>query len=72
MGEFISIIIDQEKCGDIEEVKAWVQVCPVDIFELKNGKPSVVEENEDECTLCDLCVEACNTGAITIKKLYKQ
>jgi len=30
----------------------------------------VVEENEDECTLCDLCLERCPTGAIVIRTLY--
>jgi len=72
MGEFIRVVIDQEKCGDPDEVKVWAGVCPVGIFEMKNGRPSVAEENEDECTLCGLCLEACRNGAVTIEKLYEQ
>lgn len=72
MGEFISVIIDQDKCGDIEEVATWVQVCPVSIFEIKNGIPVVIEDNEDECTLCGRCLTACETGTIVIKKHYEQ
>jgi len=71
MGEFIRVLIDREKCNDQNEVKAWVGVCPVEIFELKNKQPFVIEENEDECTLCELCLKACSTGAITIQKLYE-
>ncbi len=72
MGEFIQIIIDQEKCGNPDEVKAWTGVCPIGIFEMKNGKPFVVEKNEDECTLCGLCLEACEQETLIIKKLYEQ
>lgn len=70
MGEFITITIDQSKCGDIEQVNAWVKVCPVNIFEVEDGVPVIVKENEDECTLCDLCLEACKTGAVAIEKRY--
>ena len=71
MGEFINVIIDQDKCGGIEEVEMWVRVCPVNIFDIKNGAPIVNDENEDECTLCGLCLEACKTGAVTIEKRYE-
>lgn len=71
MGEFVRVVIDQEKCGNHDEVKAWIGACPVGIFEMKDRRPSVVEENEDECTLCGLCLEACPKGAVTIEKLYE-
>ena len=71
MGEFVRIIIDQDKCGNLDEVKAWAGVCPVGLFEMINDRPSVVEENEDECTLCGLCLEACQSGAVKIEKLYE-
>jgi NAD-dependent dihydropyrimidine dehydrogenase PreA subunit len=71
MGEFIRVVIDPEKCGDPDEVKVWAGVCPVGIFEMKKGRPFVAEENEDECTLCELCLEACSNGAVTIEKLYE-
>jgi NAD-dependent dihydropyrimidine dehydrogenase PreA subunit len=71
MGEFIKVEIDLSKCLSGEDVARWVQVCPVNIFSIENGQPKVVPENEDECTLCMLCVEACSTDAITIHKLYE-
>ena len=71
MGEFIRIIIDQDKCGDLVESQKWVDVCPVNIFKAQEGRLSVSAENEDECTLCELCLESCPEGAITIQKLYE-
>lgn len=49
-----------------------VEVCPVKIFKL-GKKPStvqVVEENVDECTLCDLCMRASPEG-VRVIKLYE-
>jgi NAD-dependent dihydropyrimidine dehydrogenase PreA subunit len=71
MGVFVRIHIDLDKCQDPQEVKAWTGVCPVGIFKLVNGQPVVVEENEDECTFCGLCLQACPGGAIRIEKLYE-
>lgn len=71
MGEFIKIEIDLSKCADTSNVNRWVQVCPVNIFMVVNNKPEVVEKNEDECTLCMLCIEAFPQGAVSINKLYE-
>jgi NAD-dependent dihydropyrimidine dehydrogenase PreA subunit len=30
----------------------------------------VVEENLDECVLCELCIEAAPPGTVVVKKLY--
>jgi NAD-dependent dihydropyrimidine dehydrogenase PreA subunit len=49
-----------------------VEVCPVKIFKLA-AQPSaveVVEENVDECTLCDLCMQATPKG-VRVIKLYE-
>ena len=72
MGEFIRIIIDQNKCGDIALAQKLMSVCPVNIFEDKKGRPAVNAENEDECTLCELCLQLCPEGGITIVKLYEK
>ncbi len=72
MGEFIRVVIDHEKSGDQDQIKKWMGICPVGIFKMQDKQPSVVEENEDECTLCMLCLEAGPSGAVTIKKLYDQ
>ncbi len=70
MGEFIKVEIDLSKCADMFDAAKWVQVCPVNIFTVENNQLVVVEENEDECTLCMLCIEAFPQGAVTIHKLY--
>ncbi|MCI0708772.1 MAG: hypothetical protein L0154_01285 [Chloroflexi bacterium] len=70
MGLFIRVEINQEKIapGMGDEL---VNLCPVDIFALEGDQLTVVEDNEDECTLCELCLKCASAGAITIHKLYK-
>ena len=68
MGRFIKILIDASACP--AECSACVEVCPVEIFETKEGKLSVRETEEDECTLCELCLQRCPNDAIKIEKLY--
>jgi NAD-dependent dihydropyrimidine dehydrogenase PreA subunit len=71
MSEFIKVEIDFPRCVGIKECGGCLRVCPVNIFGDKDNKPSFIHENQDECTLCDLCLEACNPDAITITKLYE-
>jgi len=40
------------------------------IFSSNGDYPKAVEANEDECTLCDLCLQGCEVDAIAIHKLY--
>jgi len=49
-----------------------VEVCPVKIFKLGSqaNAVDVVEENVDECTLCDLCMQASPKG-VRVVKLYE-
>jgi NAD-dependent dihydropyrimidine dehydrogenase PreA subunit len=69
---FIRVEVDPEAAADRELAKKLVDVCPVNIFELDaDGKAVVVAENEDECVLCDLCVEAAPPGQVRIVKLYE-
>jgi NAD-dependent dihydropyrimidine dehydrogenase PreA subunit len=72
MGEFIEVEINMSKCAGSKKIAEWVQVCPVNIFKTEGNRPVVVPENEDECTLCMLCVESFPKGAITIHKLYEE
>lgn len=71
MGMFIRIDVDEsavKKTPGLAE--KLVEVCPVKIFKL-GATPTVVaivEENVDECTLCDLCIQA--TDAVKVVKLY--
>ena len=52
--------------------KKLVEVCPVKIFAAGPDPESVkiVEENLDECTLCDLCMQASPEG-VKVVKLYE-
>ena len=72
MPMFVHLEIDADAAADMELAKKLVEVCPVNIFEQDGaGKCVVVEENEDECVLCDLCVQAAPEGKVRIIKLYE-
>lgn len=71
MGEFIKIEIDSDKCVGIDDCGRCIPVCPVNIFMASGNMPVASEENEDECTLCELCFEACPHDAVIIRKLYE-
>jgi len=70
MSEFINVEIDMKTCTGIKNCGMCVKVCPVNIFNRDNDKPSIVEDNEDECILCNLCLKECKPNAIVIHKLY--
>jgi NAD-dependent dihydropyrimidine dehydrogenase PreA subunit len=55
----IAITIDYDKCSGAAEC---VSVCPVDIFEVVDGK--AVCKNVEECIECCACVSACPKEAI--------
>jgi len=55
--------VDQNKCEGCEEC---VDVCPVDVYEMQDGKSNPV--NAEECLGCDSCIEVCEPGAITIEE----
>lgn len=52
--------------------KKLVEVCPVNIFKLgaDGATAETVEDNLDECTLCDLCMQASPDG-VKVVKLYE-
>lgn len=68
MGLFIDVEIKPQSCEP--GCRACIEVCPVDIFAMNGDQVASLEENEDECTLCDLCLERCPVKIITINKLY--
>ena len=72
MAMFIEIEVDPGIAGDPAIVGALVEACPVDIFATNgSGTLTVVEENLDECTLCDLCMHAVPKGKVKIVRLYE-
>jgi NAD-dependent dihydropyrimidine dehydrogenase PreA subunit len=56
--------VDPEKCVGDEEC---VEVCPVDVYELQDGKAVPVQA--DECLGCDSCIEVCEVKAITVTEI---
>lgn len=71
MGMFIRIDLDQTVKWPAAAARQLVEVCPVDIFELaRDGTVRTIEANEDECTLCELCLPIAPQGALRIVKLY--
>ena len=70
-GIFINVELDDSIKGDVELAKKLEEACPVDIFKAQPSGVEVVEENLDECVLCNLCVDAAPAGTVTIVKLYE-
>jgi ferredoxin-like protein FixX len=72
-GMFIDVAVDQAVANDAALAKKLVEVCPVNIFaQAANGALQIVQENLDECTLCDLCIKAAPAGTVQVIKLYER
>jgi NAD-dependent dihydropyrimidine dehydrogenase PreA subunit len=69
-GVFIAVEVDESIASDPELAAKLEEVCPVDIFRNADGQVEIVEENLDECVLCELCLEAAPAGTVVVKKLY--
>ena len=69
-GIFIQVEVEETVRDDAELAAKLEEVCPVDIYADDGGKVAVVEQNLDECILCNLCVEAAPPGGVVVKKLY--
>ena len=71
-GMFIDVVVAPEIAKDPARAKKLTEVCPVNIFkQAPDGTLAIVEDNLDECTLCDLCVQAAPAGTVQIIKLYE-
>ena len=69
-GTFIDVELSDVARNDPELATKLEEVCPVDIYKAANGHVELVEENLDECVLCELCVQAAPPGAVRVVKLY--
>ena len=58
-----NVSVDTEKCVGCGEC---VDVCPVEVYEIKDCKSS--PENYEECLGCESCVEVCESNAITVEE----
>ncbi len=70
MSLFIAVRVDERRCRAGQPCTACITVCPVSIFGERNGLAGIIGKNEDECILCDLCLQRCPTDAIAIHKMY--
>ena len=70
-GMFIDVQVDAKVAADTALAKKLVDVCPVNIFaQDERGTLRIVEENLDECVLCELCIQAAPAGGVRVIKLY--
>jgi NAD-dependent dihydropyrimidine dehydrogenase PreA subunit len=67
---FIAVEVEESTARDPELVAKLADVCPVDIFSDAGGHLEIVEENLDECVLCELCINATPAGAVRVIKRY--
>jgi NAD-dependent dihydropyrimidine dehydrogenase PreA subunit len=68
---FVGIEVDESVRRDTALAAKLTEVCPVDIFaQGENGELAIVEDNLDECVLCELCINATPPGTVRVVKLY--
>jgi NAD-dependent dihydropyrimidine dehydrogenase PreA subunit len=67
---FIAVEVSPEAANDSEVAAKLAEVCPVDIFAAVDGHVEIVDENLDECVLCELCINAAPPGTVKVLKLY--
>ena len=71
-GLFIDVQVDEKVARDPALAAKLVEVCPVNIFAKDGGGLRIVEENLDECVLCDLCIQAAPPGTVRVVKRYEE
>ncbi len=71
-GMFIDVQVDPQVAKDPELTRKLVEVCPVNIFAASDSGVVIVQENLDECVLCDLCIQAAPPGSVRVIKLYEK
>ena len=72
-GMFIDVVVAPEVAKDPAVARKLVEVCPVNIFkQAADGRLVILDDNLDECTLCDLCVQAAPKGTVRVVKLYER
>jgi NAD-dependent dihydropyrimidine dehydrogenase PreA subunit len=69
-GVFIEVDVDDAVARDAELAAKLAEVCPVDIFSFDGAAVEIVDENLDECVLCELCINAAPPGTVVVRKLY--
>jgi NAD-dependent dihydropyrimidine dehydrogenase PreA subunit len=71
-GLFIDVRVSESAAADATLAKKLEEVCPVNIFRAGEAGVEILEQNLDECVLCDLCTQAAPQGAVRVVKLYEE
>ena len=69
-GVFIRVEVDEAARADAGLASKLEEACPVDIYAATGTGVAIVDENLDECVLCELCLDAAPPGAVRVVKLY--
>jgi NAD-dependent dihydropyrimidine dehydrogenase PreA subunit len=70
---FIDVEVDADVAADPTTAARLTEVCPVDIFAVSpQNTLAIVDENLDECVLCELCIDAAPPGTVRVIKLYEE
>jgi NAD-dependent dihydropyrimidine dehydrogenase PreA subunit len=70
---FIGVEVDDVVAADPELAAKLTEVCPVDIYAVSEQNTlEIVEDNLDECVLCELCIQAAPAGTVRVLKLYEE
>ena len=69
-GIFIRVEVEESARGDAELARKLEEACPVDIFAAADSRVEIVDENLDECVLCELCLDASPPGSVRVVKRY--
>jgi NAD-dependent dihydropyrimidine dehydrogenase PreA subunit len=67
---FIRVEVDEPVVSDPGMATKLAEVCPVDIFRAGGSGVEIVEDNLDECVLCELCINAAPAGTVRVIKRY--
>jgi NAD-dependent dihydropyrimidine dehydrogenase PreA subunit len=69
-GVFIRVEVAEAARTDTELARKLEEACPVDIYAAVGDGVRIVDENLDECVLCELCLDAAAPGAVRVVKVY--
>lgn len=72
MALFVKVKVDQTKFTTQQARELCARVCPVDALKATEASLEVDAENEDECILCELCVQNAPAGAVEVIRTYQE
>ena len=72
MGLFVQVKIDQSKFSTKQARELCARACPVDALKATEEALLIDGENEDECILCDLCIQNAPEGAVKVVRTYQE